>query len=530
MTIRTRFAPSPTGYLHIGGVRTALFSWLLAKQTGGQFLLRIDDTDSKRNVQEALKPILDGFRWLGLDWDEGPNADGTESVGPHGPYFQSQRADLYAQAAQQLLEGGFAYRDYSTTEEYGAQREAAQKAGESFVYDRQWMAETEEQAQAFEAEGRSWVLRLKMPREGTCVFQDGVRGRVEVNWRDEPDHVVQRGDGSCLYHLASVVDDHSMQITDVVRAVEHLSNTPRQIFIGQSLGYAIPRYAHLPFVAAPAGSGGEGKKKLSKRDIPKYLKVKEFAELNALGQSIAQRAQIETSPETFNPVLTHFYETVGFLPQAIVNYILLLGWSLDDSTEDFSIEEMIQHFSLERVNKAPASFDPTKLMAFEARHFNRLSAEEKRQLCMPFAQAGGLVIEQTPEAIETLDAVIAAAGDRIKVAGDILDYEDFFASTQNISYDSKAFEKRMVNDPDAVQHLKNFRAKLADLQDFQAQATEEALKSYMEEAGIKHKHIIHALRVSTTGKAVGFGMFETLEILGKESVLARIDQSIAKLG
>ncbi len=260
--MRTRFAPSPTGYLHIGGVRTALFNWLLSRQNQGQFLLRIDDTDAQRNVQEALQPILDGFRWLGLDWDEGP-----EVGGPHEPYFQSQRTATYQAAVQQLLASGHAYRDYARTEEMAQLRTEAEKSGKPFLYDRRWMASSEEQAQAYEAEGRTAVVRLKMPREGKCIFQDVIRGQVEFEWVGEADHVVQRPDGTCLYHLASVVDDEALKITHVVRAVEHLPNTPRQIFIAQSLGYNLPVYAHLPYVAEPGGTA-----KLSKRKLAQYLK------------------------------------------------------------------------------------------------------------------------------------------------------------------------------------------------------------------------------------------------------------------
>ncbi|MEM7558978.1 MAG: glutamate--tRNA ligase, partial [Planctomycetota bacterium] len=365
MTVRTRFAPSPTGYLHIGGVRTALFNWLLAKQAGGQFILRIDDTDAGRNVEEALLPILNGFKWLGMDWDEGPSADGTDSVGPHGPYFQSQRGDLYKAAAAKLLASGHAYRDYAKPEELQELRTAAEKAGEKFVYDRRWMAETDEQAAAFEAEGRSAVVRLKMPREGTCEFTDEIRGDLEFAWGEEADHVIQRADGSCLYHLANVVDDHEMQITHVVRAIEHLPNTPRQIFIAQSLGYDLPTYAHVPFVAEPGGTA-----KLSKRKLEKYLKNKDFASLCNTGNEIAARAGLLSAEEnnlaTFNPVIVDFYREIGFLPDAVLNYLLLLGWSLDDSTEDFDREAMLKHFSLGRVNKAPASFDPQKLVAFQA--------------------------------------------------------------------------------------------------------------------------------------------------------------------
>src|SRR4051812_26382565 len=255
MTVRTRFAPSPTGYLHIGGVRTALFNWLYSRQRGGQFLLRIDDTDQQRNVAEALQPILDGFRWLGLTWDEG-----AEIGGPHGPYYQSQKRERYQEAVRQLVETGLAYYDYATPEEMKAESEAAQKEKRPFVYSRTWLAETPQQRAQFEGQGRKGAVRLKMPREGVCRFHDHIRGDMAVEWASEQDHTVQRADGSVLYNLANVVDDFDMRITHVIRAEEHLSNTPRQIFIAQGLGYPLPEYAHLPFVAAPGG-----KEKLAKR-------------------------------------------------------------------------------------------------------------------------------------------------------------------------------------------------------------------------------------------------------------------------
>ncbi len=246
MTVRTRFAPSPTGYLHIGGVRTAYFNYLLAKQAGGQFILRIDDTDQVRNVDEALQPILEGFKWLGIAWDEGP-----EVGGPYGPYFQSQRLERYQQEVQRMLANGTAYRDYARPEELQSQREAAEKAGSrSSMIDHGWQKPMSKRA-AFEKEGRSAVVRLKIPREGACRFHDLIRDEVSFDWCQEQDHVIQRNDGTCLYHLASVVDDFDFRITHVVRAVEHLPNTPRQIFIAQSLGYPLPQYAHLPYVAEP---------------------------------------------------------------------------------------------------------------------------------------------------------------------------------------------------------------------------------------------------------------------------------------
>ncbi len=425
--VRTRFAPSPTGYLHIGGVRTALFNWLLAKQSGGQFILRIDDTDAGRNVSEALQPILDGFRWLGMDWDEGPDVGG-----PHQPYYQSQRAENHKAAAEQLVASGHAYRDYARPEELQAEREAAEKRGKRFFYDRQWMAETDAAAAAFEAEGRPKTVRLKMPREGECVIQDLVRGEVRFEWAQEQDAVIQRPDGSCLYHLASVIDDHEFEITHVVRAEEHLPNTPRQIFILESLGFERPQYAHLPYVAEPGGSA-----KLSKRKLAKYEQNKDFAQLLSHGREIARRCGIATEADTFNPVIIDFYREIGFDPDAILNYLLLLGWSLDGETEKFTVDEMIKHFSLDRVNKSPASFDPKKLVSFQADAFAALPLEDRIQRVRPFAQRAGLL--DVPDGEQTLRAVVDGASDRLKMAGDILDFDYCFIDA--IEYDEKALQQ-----------------------------------------------------------------------------------------
>ncbi|MEM6330254.1 MAG: glutamate--tRNA ligase [Planctomycetota bacterium] len=525
MPVRTRFAPSPTGYLHIGGVRTALFNWLLARQAGGQFLLRIDDTDQQRNVDEALAPILHGFRWLGLDWDEGP-----EVGGPHGPYFQSQRSDRYQAAVDRLLAAGAAYRDFAKPEELQAERDAAQRSGGSFTYSRRWRAETPEDAARFEAEGRSGVVRLAMPREGELVLQDLVRGEVRFAWAKEQDHVIQRADGTCLYHLATVVDDHQMQVSHVVRAEEHLPNTPRQAFIAQHLyagqpGYTPPRFAHLPFVAEPGS-----KNKLSKRKLDKYLKNRDFATLNTHGQQIAQRLGLGVAAETFNPVIVDFYEQIGYLPDALLNYLLLLGWSLDDTAEDFSREEMLQAFSLERVNKSAASFDPQKLMAFQDRAMQRLPLKQKVARCVDFLRRGGHVAD--PPDCDTgpyVSRIVEAAGDRIKAAGDILDYADFFTADDQLPYDEKAFAKRLAKPADAAELLAAFREELAAVEPFTAAATDAALHAFIEQRGIKIGQIIHAVRVAVTGKAIGFGVFETLEILGRERCLRRIDRALAML-
>ncbi len=512
--VRTRFAPSPTGYLHIGGVRTALFNWLFTRRHGGQFILRIDDTDATRNQPEALAPILNGFRWLGLDWDEG-----AEVGGPYGPYYQSQKQDRYREAARQLVERGFAYWDYATTEELAAEREAAEKDKRQFVYSRRWMAETPQQRAKFEAEGRKGVVRLKMPREGQCVVHDIIRDDVPFDWAREQDHVVQRADGTCLYHLANVVDDSDMKITHVIRAEEHLSNTPRQMFMIQGLGYEQPEYAHLPFVAEPGS-----KDKLSKRKIAKYLKQPAFQKQYAHGKSIADRMGLPTAADTFNPVIVDFYEQVGYLPDAVVNYLVLLGWAYDDKKEEFTRQEMIDLFTLEKVNKAPASFDPDKLLAFQERYMLRDAVEEKVERGLEYLRRAGLDAGRA-----RLAQVVRAAGDRIKVFGDVLDYAEFFQPDDAIAYDDKAFEQRLKKPAQAAALLRKFRERLAGAGPFDAASLEKLMQDFVAAEGIKLNDVIHAVRVAVTGKGIGFGLYEAMEILGRASCLARIDRALARL-
>ena len=517
MPVRTRFAPSPTGYLHIGGVRTALFNWLFAKGQGGQFILRIDDTDAQRNVEEALAPILHGLRWLGLDWDEGPDVGG-----PHAPYYQSQRLEKYQAAIAQLLAAGAAYRDYARPEELQAERDAAQKAGKPFVYSRTWRADTEEKARQFQSEGRQGVVRLLMPRDGQFVLNDLVRGEVRVDWASEQDHVIQRADGTCLYHLATVVDDHDMRISHVIRAEEHLSNTPRQVFMFEQLGYELPQFAHLPYVAEPGS-----KTKLSKRKLDKYLKNREFAQLMQHGQVIAARLGLSVTAETFNPVIVDFYEQVGFVPDGLLNYLLLLGWSLDDKTEEFTREEMLRQFSLERVNKAPASFDPEKLLAFQARAMQRLPIKQRVAKVVPFLQRAGLLADPPPcETAPYLTRILDAAGDRLKVAGDVLDYDDFFIADSELKLDEQALDRRLRKPTGACQLLQKFRAELAKVEPFTAERLEQLLNEFVATQGVKPADIVHAVRVAVTGKSVGFGLFDTLAILGRERSLARIDRAL----
>jgi glutamyl-tRNA synthetase len=517
--VRTRFAPSPTGYLHIGGVRTALFNWLFARKHGGQFILRIDDTDQQRNVAEALAPILHGFRWLGLDWDEG-----AEVGGPYGPYYQSQKLERYQAAVRELVEKGHAYWDYATTEESKAEREAAEKEKRPFLSSRRWMAETPAQRSQFEAEGRQAVVRLKMPRDGACRFTDHIRGEMNVPWSSEQDHVIQRADGTVLYNLANVVDDFDMKISHVIRAEEHLSNTPRQIFIAQSLGYPLPEYAHVPFVAEPGS-----KNKLSKRKIAQYLKNPDFKKVYEHGQSIAARLGLTTSAETFNPVIVDFYEQVGYLPDAILNYLVLLGWSYDDKTEDFTRQQMIELFSLERVNKAAASFDAKKLFAFQERRMQALTLVEKVERVLPFLIHAGLVTEPVAADMRQLvSRVVTEAGPRIVVAGDILDYDFFFLPDDRVTYDEKAVEKHLRKPP-ALTLLPKLRTAVASAGPFDAATLKSRVEEFAQAEAVKPGPVSQMLRVATTGKEVGFGTYETLAILGRERCLARIDRALARI-
>lgn len=519
MTVRTRFAPSPTGYLHIGGVRTAFFNWLFARRHGGQFILRIDDTDQVRNVAEALQPILEGFRWLGLNWDEG-----AEIGGPHGPYYQSQKLERYHAAVNELVDKGCAYWDYASEEEIKGERAAAEAEKRPFLYSRRFMAETPSDRTQFEAEGRKGVVRLKMPREGMCQFPDLIRGPMEVAWAREQDHVIQRADGTVLYNLANVVDDFDMKISHVIRAEEHLSNTPRQIFIAQSLGFALPQYAHVPFVAEPGS-----KNKLSKRKIAQYLKNPDFKRVYDHGQSIASRLGLTTTAETFNPVIVDFYEQVGYLPDAILNYLILLGWSLDDKTEFFTRSEMIKLFSLERVNKAAASFDAKKLLAFQERYMLALPVEEKVNRTLPYLKRAGLVADPPSEDAKRLLAlVVAEAGPRIAVAGDILNFADFFLPDDQVPFDEKAFEKH-VRKPPAPELLRKLHGVLAETNPFDAITLKAQTESFAQAEAVKPGPLSQTLRVAVSGKEVGFGTYETLATLGKERCLRRIDRALSRV-
>lgn len=491
MTVRTRFAPSPTGYLHIGGVRTALFNWLLARHHGGQFLLRIDDTDQQRHVEEAVARILDGFRWIGIDWDEGP-----EVGGPVGPYYQSQRGEHYRAAAERLVASGHAYRDYSTDAERAAERAAAEKAKRAYRFRRHEY--TNEQLSQFESEGRPFALRFAVPPGRVLRLDDAIKGPVEFRTDEIGDFVIVRPDGSPLYNFASVVDDVAMNITHVVRAEEHLSNTFPQLLVFEALGAPLPVFAHVPYVAEPGS-----KAKMSKR------KMEEYAKAGIL-------------------LYLHDYIERGYLPEAVLNYLARLGWSYDGTQEIFTRDELIEKFTLDRVNSSPASHDQDKLFWIEGEWMKTQPMDRKVHGCAEFLAHEGLVTLPLDDATRArLETVITALGDRLKTFSDIVKLGRYFF-TETLTHDPEAVKKRLRKEG-VVAMLRELDEVLATVEPYDLATLEAAVHAYAERTGKKMGDVVNPLRVATTGQAVGPGLYDCLVILGRDSCRRRIAETIGLL-
>lgn len=533
MTVRTRFAPSPTGYMHIGGMRTALFNWLYAKRQGGQFILRIDDTDQKRNVEEALAPILEAFRWLGLDWDEGP-----EVGGDYGPYFQSQRNDLYQAAANRLLAEGKAYRCFDTTEQVQADKDQMRADGKPPAESRRSLDLTEPEIQARLERGDPWVLRFLVPRDRTIAIDDEIRGHVEWDSNLMFDPNIMRSNGTPLYNFATVVDDAQLRITHVIRAEEHLSNTPTQVLLFEALGEDAPTFAHIPFVMAPGT-----KKKIGKRDVSKYRKLADFKVLFDLGDRVIPNAGLpdnysvqaedrgkqvtRANDDLINPVMVDFYKQTGFLPAGLLNSLARTGWSFDETTEFVSLDFLIENFSLDRVVKGSAAFDPEKLMSYQAHWMSELSPENRAAECHSFLQKAGLVPADATDADRSrTQAVVEALGDRIKVASDVLTFGYFFQD--EIEYSEKDFRKR-VQKNGVPELLADFRGVLASLDEWTVERLESELQSFAEARSVGAGMLIHALRITSTGSPTGPGVYECLVLVGQDKLLERIDLALAKV-
>jgi glutamyl-tRNA synthetase len=485
--VRVRFAPSPSGDLHVGNVRTALYDWAYARHTGGTFVFRIEDTDQARVTDEYIAAAVESMRWLGLDWDEGPDVGG-----PYAPYRQSQRLGLYQEWAQRFIDSGHAYLCYESPAEAEARLERQKAANESPGYDGHSRNLTAEQRAAYEAEGRKPVVRFRMP-EGTTTFTDLIRGEVSFENHLVPDFVLMRADGSPLYTLAVAVDDVLMKITHVVRGEDLLSSTPRQIAVYRAMGLTeaqFPVFAHLPFVM------GQDNSKLSKRH---------------------------------GAVTVGQFRTDGYLPEAMCNYLALLGWSLGDGDrEEFDLTEMAQAFSLERVNKSPAKFDPKKLDSINGAWIRRLAPDDFVARLVPYLAQAGLMTEP-PTADQS----------RLLAGGAPLVRERMVRLTEVVGMLAFLFTDDIVVEPDAAATLDDAARTVLDtaikaleaLDSFATADIEAALRAALIEGlGLKPKTAFGALRVALTGRRVSPPLFESMELLGRDRSLERLRRCAAGVG
>ena len=481
--LRVRFAPSPTGYLHIGGARTALFNWLFARRHGGVFVLRIEDTDAERSSSEMVDGILDGMRWLGLEWDEGPKVDG-----PYAPYFQSERLETYRAMAQGLVAAGKAYYCYCTPDELLDRRSAAEAAGAAWRYDRACCALSAETHAAYELEKRPKAIRFFVP-PGVARFVDQVHGPIEFDNANIDDFVILRSDGYPTYHLSVVADDVAMKITQVVRGDDHISNTPTHVLLYEALGAAVPEFAHVPLILGP------DKKRLSKRHGA--TSVMEYARQ-------------------------------GYLPEAMLNFLALLGWSPGAGDRElFTADELKEVFDLRGISGGNAVFNPEKLDWFNQQHMLRLSPVELAVRVKPFLEAAGLWHD---DLLDARHAWFFAVLELLKVRAKRLDefpaLGRFFFS-DDLEWDDAAVRKHLAADG-AADHLTAAAAAMIALASFDAESIETAVRQVAESRGVKAGTIIHAVRVALTGKTVSPGLFEVAALLGRERVNHRINAAIER--
>ena len=516
---RVRFAPSPTGYLHVGGARTALFNWLYARRHGGTFVLRIEDTDEERSSADMVTGILDGLRWLGLDWDEGP-----ETGGPHGPYFQSARLDRYRQAAARLVTDDYAYYCYCSPERLRDERDKAEGRGEAWQYDRACLALPPERVAELERTGAPRAIRFKVPSAravlahtalahaalassasastplaheapAPTVFEDAVHGRIEFDPRNIEDFVVLRSDQHPTYHLSVVVDDIDMGITHVIRGDDHISNTPKHVLLFEALGAASPVFAHVPLIL------GADKKRLSKRH----------------GASSVTE-----------------YQRLGYLPGAMVNFLALLGWSPGDDRELMSVAEIVERFSLEGISGGNAVFNTEKLDWMNGQYIARLPIEELTAAVEPLLIAAGL-----PPDVESDPQGGAGSGDpwlhrllhllrpRAKRLTDFVDLARPFVS-EMVEYDADAVDKHL-SAPGLGEHVAALAAELRSLDPFDEAHVEAAVRGTATQRGVKAGVLIHATRVAVTGRTASPGLFEVLVLLGRARSVDRLERLVAFL-
>ena len=479
--IRTRFAPSPTGDLHVGNIRTALFDWAYARHTGGKLIFRIEDTDRERVTDEYIARAIDTLKWLGLNWDEGP-----EVGGPYGPYLQSQRLEIYTEWANTFLKNGDAYNCYCSTEELEARREAQREANQAPGYDGKCRSLTGEEISRYQGEGRKPVIRMRMP-DGETRFTDLIRGEVVFEHKYVPDFVLMRADGSPLYTLAVAVDDVLMKVTHVLRGEDLLSSTPRQIRVYQAMGVApsdYPEFAHLPFVM------GTDNAKLSKRN---------------------------------GEVSIAWYREEGFLPEAICNYLALLGWSPGDDRENITMEELVQLFTIERVNSSPARFDMKKLEAINGDKIRALSIEDFLERALPFLIASK-VITGSDAQVSLVKKALPIIQERIVRLKEVIPMLSFLFVDQ-VEFDAESGAK--IGEADAQKVVAAALESLEPVTDWSHTQIEAALRnSLIDGLGLKPRNAFGPVRIAITGSHISPPLFESMELLGRERCLSRLKSAI----
>ena len=479
--IRTRFAPSPTGYLHIGGARTTLYNWLFARHHGGTFVLRIEDTDEVRSTADSVTAILDSINWLGLDWDEGP-LDFEHEKGPYGSYYQMKRLSSYQEQVRKLVTEGKAYPCYCTREETDVVRKEAQAKGQPMPED-PCRRLTDAQRQSHETAGRKSAVRFIMPDEGETVVDDLIRGKVHFENRLLPDLVIQKTTGGPTYNFACVCDDHAMRISHVIRGDEHLSNTPAQMRITEALGWQPPEFAHLSMILGPDGT------KLSKRH--------------------GATSVLE-------------YRDQGFLPEALRNYLALLGWSNTESKQLFTPDELVQAFDLPGCQKNPATFDPVKLAWMNGEYMRALAPAEIVKRAEPFLKKAGL-LPQLPG--PSLVDLAALEREKFKLLPDVPGRVDFFYRETELT--DKA--RKTLAAPEAKSVLAGLTELLAAFEPFTEKPLEEAIRGFCASRTLKPGQVFHPLRAAVSGRTDGPTLFLMLELLGRETVLARLRSTASRL-
>lgn len=478
---RVRFAPSPTGHMHLGSARTALYDYLLAKQTGGQFILRIEDTDRKRFVPGAEEELMAGLKWLGLEWDEGPDIGG-----PYGPYRQSERKEIYQSYAEQLIDMDKAYYCFCTPERLERVRQEQQKRKELPHYDGTCRRLSKEEARKRVAAGEPHVIRFKMPKEGSTTVTDLLRGEMTIENKNLDDYILVKSDGLALYHLAATIDDHLMKITHVIRGSEWLPTLPLHAMIHRVFGWEEPQWVHLSVFLKPNGKG-----KMSKR---------ESAELSKDGYSIFIKD----------------LSALGYLPEAVINWIVLMGWSLDDHTEFFTLEDLIRHFSLERLNPSPAAINFQKFDYFNGLHIRALEPHDLAVRIKPFFIQAGYMVQD--EILEKISPIIQ---ERINTLDDAVPMAGFFFK-EEINPQVEELIAKNLSAKDSASIAKRCADLIESLPNMQKETVEPVLRQFVEESGYSAGQVFGILRVAITGQKVSPPLFESMEIIGKEKVLQRI--------